>query len=137
VGNKFLILVPIVFYGFWSFFLKLASSKLHPFQISMVSSCVAIAIMPLYIWVLSTRVHQPFSPIGVLWTIAASVSSLTAALVYMYIMQTGEIGILSALISTSPAITLLLATIFLGEQITWQKIVGILLVVLGVMVLGH
>lgn len=133
--GKNLVLFPIVLYGLWAFFLKIAAGKLHPFQISLISSCVAIVILPLYVWVLSNKVQQPFNAAGIFWTVAASLSSITAALIYMYIIRTGEVSIFSALISTSPVVTVLLAAIFLGEQITGAKIIGVLLIVFGVMFL--
>lgn len=137
LNSKYVIIFSILGYGCWSFFLKLATRTLHPFQIYIVNCCVGLLLLPLYIGIVSTRVSQPFKLNGILWAIAATLCATIAAISFIYSIRGGNnVASLSAISSASPIITLMLAALFIGEQITIFKAIGILLIIAGIAVLG-
>jgi uncharacterized membrane protein len=135
--GKLLVLVPIILYGLWNLFIKLAALKLHPIQIAIIGSSTAIITFPIYAWLLANKIHAPFSWVGFWWAIAAYACSILAALTFIYLSRDGEAGTLAALMAASPIITFTLSAIFLREQFTVGKTIGILLVVIGAVILGH
>jgi uncharacterized membrane protein len=138
INRKYLIILSIIGYGCWSFFTKIASKTLHPLQIHTINYCIGIALLPVYLYMISTKVSQPFDMKGVSYAVLASLSSISASLMFLYIIRSSNsIGSFSALISASPAITLVLSVLFLGEEITVMKIIGITMIVLGVGVLSR
>jgi drug/metabolite transporter (DMT)-like permease len=59
-----------------------------------------------------------------------------ANLIYVYILKKHEGYVISALIYSSPAFTLLLAYLFLRQEISTYGVVGVLLIVAGVVCLA-
>lgn len=136
MNSKYLIIISILGYGFWSFFLKLATRHLHPFQIHIVNCCVGIALLPIYIYILSTKVAQPFNVIGAMWAMLATLSATMAGLAFIYaIRDSNNVATLYSISMTSPiVITLILTSIFFGEQITMMKVIGMALIIVGALV---
>ena len=63
-------------------------------------------------------------------------AALLGQLFYYYALKTGESSIVVHLIATFPLFTFLIATIFLGDEITLNKAGGIICIVLGIVLLS-
>ena len=72
------------------------------------------------------------STIGALSIITVFVANL----IYVYILKKHEGYVISALVYSSPAFSLLLTYLFLRQKITIYGMIGVLLVVLGVVFLA-
>ena len=72
------------------------------------------------------------STIGALSIITVFVANL----IYVYILKKHEGYVISALVYSSPAFSLLLTYLFLRQKITIYGVIGVLLVVLGVVFLA-
>ncbi len=55
---------------------------------------------------------------------------------YLYAVQLGEVSKVAVFSSGYPVLTVFLAVPFLGEKLTWNKVVGTLMVVGGLMILS-
>lgn len=77
------------------------------------------------------RDNAPFNNIGIWWAVVATIFGLVAYASYTYALRIGNVGTTTVLCSTYPILTLVLSAIFLGEAITLQKLGGIILVLLG------
>ena len=66
-------------------------------------------------------------------TTIAIAASFTANLIYYYVLKDHESSLISALVYSSPIFTLIVAYLFLKEQLTVMGVAGILLIVAGVM----
>src|SRR5271165_113411 len=133
-NSKYLIILSIIGYGCWSFFLKLATRHLHPFQIHIVNCCVGICLLPIYLHILNTKVSaHPFNINGVIWAVLATLSATMAGLAFIYCIRGGNnVATLYSISMTSPiVITLILTSIFFGEQITMMKVIGMTLIIAG------
>jgi len=64
--------------------------------------------------------------------ITSAITGFFANLIYYYVISKHESYIVEALISCSPLFTLVLAYLFLKEEINWVGIAGVLLITLGV-----
>jgi uncharacterized membrane protein len=135
------ILIPITIIGWslWSIFNKLALQKLHPFYVGLVASCISVCFIPIYTLLLKNNVdgNLTIQPIGIMWVILASIASTVASLVFLFGIRTGDVGTISVLSCTHPALTFILATIIFHEQITLLKVIGIILIIFGSVILAR
>ena len=134
-----LVLISAIAYGVWAIFQKLAVSRLHPLQIQVISGCIAIILIPVYLLYLYYKIPNiPISTPGIIFSALASCCSIIGALSFLFAIQNkNDIGTMSVLVSASPVITIILAVIFLGEKLTASKLVGVALIMFGVVILGH
>lgn len=94
--------------------------------------------LPVYaILAKNSGINNPVS----IWTIllagTASLLSSAGNIAYIYGIRSGELGRVAVLSSAYPVLTVILAVIFFGEGLSISKIIGIILVMSGVIVLGH
>lgn len=68
----------------------------------------------------------------VLIAIEAILATLIGDLAYFAAIKRGDVSMVAIIMSSSPLVTIVCAAIFLGEQITFWRIVGAGLVILGI-----
>ena len=71
------------------------------------------------------------------WLILANVTTFLGQIIYMYALDNHKSHVITALAFTSPLFTLLLAWMFLKEQVTTKSIIGVITIVIGVILLSH
>lgn len=67
--------------------------------------------------------------------IEALLATFIGDLAYYAAIKKGDISVVTVIMSSSPLVTMLVAIIFLGEQITMVRIIGAGLVVVGIMLI--
>ncbi len=67
--------------------------------------------------------------------IEAILATLVGDLAYFAAIKKGDVSFVTIIMSSSPLITLLCSAIFLGEQITFLRIAGSCLIVLGIILI--
>ncbi len=67
--------------------------------------------------------------------IEALLATLIGDLAYYAAIKGGDVSLVTIIMSTSPLITVIGATIFLGEQITISRIIGTLFIIFGIIFL--
>lgn len=65
-------------------------------------------------------------------TIDAIITTVIGDLAYYSAIKRGQVSIVTIITSASPLVTLLLSTLFLGEDITFTKLIGSILVIFGI-----
>jgi bacterial/archaeal transporter family protein len=136
--DKYAIFITILAYGIWNFAQKMAVSRMHPFWMLVIGSCVSVVMLPFYFWLTGLKPYIGAPTIsGVCWTVVASLCAVAGALSFLFAIRQGEVSKLSVLSSASPIITCFLAILFLGERLTLVKVLGIVLVLFGAAVLGY
>jgi len=68
-------------------------------------------------------------------SIGGILGSLLGTLAYYHALKSGEVSLVVPISSTYPLVALLLAAIFLGEGLTLQKILGAILIVIGIVLI--
>lgn len=133
------LIIMIVGWGVWGFACKVALQKLHPAQLQITAYIVGVLCIPiLYFIMKSSPTNTPTnSGGGYGWAILASVCSIAAYLAYLYNLKSGQAGTVSVLASINPLLTFILSVIFLGEAITFIKVIGIISILLGVILVGR
>jgi len=136
---KILLLAITIFsWGVWGFLNKLAVQRMHPLQMFIVGCCVNLLLLPIYAFTLKTsNANQPWHIGSITLCALAGLASTVGTIAYIYGIRTGDLGTTAVLSCAYPVLTVLLAALFLGETLTMSKIIGIVLVMVGVIVLGR
>lgn len=67
--------------------------------------------------------------------IEALLATLVGDLAYYAAIKKGNVSVVTVIMSSSPLVTMLVSTVFLGEEITVVKIMGAMLVIAGIMII--
>lgn len=67
--------------------------------------------------------------------IEAVLATLVGDLAYFAAIKRGEVSLVTIIMSSSPLVTLIFAAIFLGEQITLIKLIGAVMVIIGIIII--
>ena len=117
---------------------KLAVDQLHPLQYQTISSMLYAILVPM-IWVVNTKYGDTtnWSRAGIVWTLAATLVHIVAAFFFNNVLRSGnDVGIVSALSSASPVITLMLSFMILNEQPSLSGMIGMALVLIGIVIMS-
>ena len=131
------ILLATLVWGVWGFAHKNAVTRAHPYTVQWMYSIPYALAIPLWYW-LSMRVEGSGVAVAArpwLWSTMGSVASISAVFLVLVAMRTTSASVAVALTSTYPLITLLLGTLNGSERVTTVKVLGIVLIAVGVMLL--
>jgi len=120
-----LIVISIIGWGTGSFFYKGANTHLHPMMVATIATCVYLLTIPIYFLFFKFD-HQVNAP-GVIYTILGGACMCLGSMAYFYAIRTGTVGQITALTALHPTLTMLLSCLFMGENFTYQKALGIIL----------
>jgi transporter family protein len=67
-------------------------------------------------------------------TIEALLATLVGDLAYYAAIKKGSVSIVATIMASSPLVTMIVSTIFLGETITLTKVFGAILIIGGIMI---
>ena len=127
------ILIAIL-YGVGTFFAKIVSER-DPFIQWIIVNIVGILLTVFIVIKDPQRLWQIQGKILIYGVISAIMVVLGSLLLY-YALNRGRASIVVPLSSIGPAITTVLAVLFLGEHLSINQIVGIVLVILGVILIS-
>ena len=104
----------------------------------IVGCCISFVLLPVYYWVSKTSsVSGTLTVSNVSLCVLASLMSTIGTIAYIVGIRTGELGSIAVISCSYPVLTVVLAALFLGEALTVSKIIGVILVIVGVIVLGR
>lgn len=134
----FLIILCILLYGSATFFKRLGLSQFHPYQFLLVTGICYAIVIPIWFFLLKSQTNVPaYSMQGTVFVIIYSIFSILAGLVLAFLLQrTGTPGTLIVMTNLSSLVTLLLAYLFLGEQLTVTKMVAVLLAIISLILMN-
>lgn len=134
----FLIIICILLYGSATFFKRLGLAQLHPYQFLLLTGICYAIVIPLWYLLLKPHPDVPqYSTQSVLFVVIYSCFSILAGLVLAFLLQkTSTPGTLIVMTNLSSLVTLLLAYLFLGEQLSTTKIVAVMLAILSLILMN-
>lgn len=128
VKNLTTILITIVLFGVSVFFRKLAVDRIHPFQIQVISAVIYGLLTPIWLVLCNKQNATHYDTMGVAFAVVCVLTSVLAGLAYGFALQKSDSpGVVSALASLSPVITIALSIIFLSEKLSITKMVAFFL----------
>lgn len=125
MSNFTLIMINIIGWGVGCFFYKIANANIHPIIVSTLVTLLYAIATPIA-WMFMKFDHK-LNVVGVSTALIGGGFICAASIAYFYSLQKGDAGQVTALTSLYPALTMLLSVMFLGESLSFKKVIGILL----------
>ena len=127
----------MICWGIAPIFLKLGINNINPLYALVFRTIVAAGLVSG--WMLFTGGYNhikaiPFNA-ALLLTCEAILVALIGDLAYYAAIKKGDVSMVSVIMASSPLVTMICATIFLGEHITLLRILGASLVIIGIILL--
>lgn len=138
MGNLILF-VCVLLWGVSTFLNRLSVENLPPMLMQVVIGIVFICYMPLAIKMQGINPFQyNWSVSSVCMTVLAAICSIGAnVLLYMHLKGSNHTGTSTMIISLYPVVTLLLSYLFLNEQFTITKVIGVAAMIAGAILLSY
>jgi len=130
----FYIIICIVFWGLSQFFNKLAVDRLSPYVSQLVTEITCLLLIPFLIWKIKSQNLQ-FTKQGITFTILATIAGVVAGVSFSWAIKINNLGQVSTLTSIYPIIPVLLSIVFLKEEFTFTKFLGLIMILSGVILL--
>jgi transporter family protein len=137
-----LALASAVFAGLTAILIKLGLTKEGDKEINsnLATLLRVVVIVPLAVLIVSLRGEwEPLNRLsrrGVFFLVLSAIATGLSWLCYNRAIDRGPVSVVAPLDKLSVALAMVLAWLFLGERMTWQGVVGGLLVVAGLIVLA-
>lgn len=132
----FLLLAATVLWGFWGYADKNALHYAHPFTVFWMYCLPYAVLIPVWYWLGNTTEPETnHHPQAFKWAIAASLASLTAFVLILLALKGQPASLVIGFTAAYPMVTTFFVVMAGMEQMSWQKLVGIGLVLVGLVVL--
>jgi transporter family protein len=123
-----------VFWGLWGFFPKLTTRYINPVSAMVYESIIGL---PIGLIILATLNFKPeVHPRGIFYASLTGVLGILGALGYLTAVRRGDVTLVSSFTALSPALTILLATVLLGERLVLRQYLGIGLAFVAMMLIA-
>lgn len=124
MSTQYLIILSILGWGVGSLFYKIANDNMHPVMVSILVTVFYIILAPLEYVVFKPSTNM--NATGVSFALMGAALMGIGSLTYFFALQRGgEVGGTTALTSVYPALTMLLSVLFLKEELTVKKVIGV------------
>jgi bacterial/archaeal transporter family protein len=123
--NQYLIIISIIGWGVGYIFYKIANTSIHPIMVSAITTGVYCIATPIAF--LSINFDKTVTTTGVLSSIVGGMLIGAGTIAYYYASRTGNAGQVTTLTALYPIVTLILSCLFMGEEMTTRKTIGIVL----------
>ncbi len=127
-----LIITSIFLFGISVFFRKLAVDRIHPYQIQIISAVVYSLLTPIWIMLCYKEGVAGYDKLGTVFAVICILTATVAAVSFGFCLrQTHSPGVISAIVSLNPVITMALSILFLHESLSPTKIIAFALALLS------
>jgi drug/metabolite transporter (DMT)-like permease len=132
-----LLIIATILWGIWGITNKYAIDRAHPFVVQWMYSIPIVLSIPLFYW-LGTRtapiVNQDHTT-AIWWAFGSSVAATLAFVLMLFALQNTAPSIATAITAAYPAITFILGVVLRIEEFSLQKVIGLGLIFIGLIVL--
>jgi transporter family protein len=112
-----------VFWGLWGFFPKITTRYISPVSAIVFEALIGV---PVALVVLASIGFKPdLHPKGVLLASLTGVLGILGALMFLFAVQRGQASLVASFTAVYPALTILLAMLFLGERLVLRQWLGV------------
>jgi drug/metabolite transporter (DMT)-like permease len=135
MGPQFFIIASILGWGVGSFLYKGANATIHPIMVSSIALMMYVVLMP-FLWVF-VKFDHTITTGGLIYTLVGSLCMCIGTLGFSYALRSGgSAGQTTILCALYPALTLTLSMIFMKEDLTIKKGIGIVLALVSFAILS-
>jgi transporter family protein len=124
----------IAWWGLWGFLAKVGSEKATPFQLQMLFTFGMVPVSLAILWRMKWKVASNWK--GVSFGILSGVTTGIGILGYYAAMKGEAVAIVTPATGIFPLLTVMLATLLLGERLNRVQMCGIGLALLSIFILS-
>ena len=116
-------ILALLTFGLWGFFPKLAVNYINPASalVYQVIGGIIVGIIGLSLMGFRPQTH----PLGIFFALLTGITGVLGTFFYYAAATRGQISIVVSLTALYPVITILLATVFLHEMLTFRQVTGL------------
>lgn len=131
-----LISICIICWGSWAFIQKLALHNSSPMMIQVITAYVYSGLAPLlFLAMKAADIPITWNRSVITWATLGCLLAVTAGVAFTTAIQKTPVHYVVCFTSAYPILTYVLCTVFLGEPVTIQKFLGIIVVVAGLILI--
>jgi uncharacterized membrane protein len=125
-------------WGLWVLTSKMAVRNMSPMLVQLVMLYVYSSVAPIATLVMKWRGEDfGWTKPGIAWASVTACLGLTAVYSYMFAIEHKPASLVNPITSANPVLGFMLCCLFLGETFTFQKAIGIAMVVAGCIVISQ
>jgi transporter family protein len=127
-------ILALLTFGLWGFFPKLAVNYINPASalVYQVIGGIIVGIIGLSLMGFRPQTH----PLGIFFALLTGITGVLGTFFYYAAATRGQISIIVSLTALYPVITILLATVFLHEMLTFRQVTGLCFAVAAIIFLA-
>ncbi|HZJ85343.1 MAG TPA: EamA family transporter [Syntrophomonadaceae bacterium] len=127
-------LFGMVCWGIAPIFLKIGLNNINPLYALVFRTIIAAGLVSGWMLLSGSYNHVKSIPFTacLLLTCEAILATLIGDLAYYAAIKKGDVSVVTVIMASSPLVTMACAHIFLGEHITFIRIAGASLIILGI-----
>ena len=127
-------ILALLTFGLWGFFPKLAVNYINPGSalVYQVIGGILVGIIGLFLMGFRPQTH----PLGIFFALLTGITGVLGTFFYYAAASRGQISIVVSLTALYPVITILLATVFLHEMLTFRQVTGLCFAVVAIIFLA-
>ena len=131
-----MLILTIILFGVSAFFRKLAVDKISPYQLQLYSSVIYTSLIPFWLYVIkANNIEFNYDSTAIAFSLVAVLTNVAGAIFFGRLLQQSQtIGSLTVIISINPIVTFALSMMFLGEVLTWKKVIACGLAILSLII---
>lgn len=131
-----MLILTIILFGVSAFFRKLAVDKISPYQLQLYSSLIYTSLIPFWLYVIkANNIEFNYDSTAIAFSLVAVLTNVAGAIFFGRLLQQSQnIGSLTVIISINPIVTFALSMMFLGEVLTWKKVIACGLAILSLII---
>ncbi len=132
-----LLLTTMLFWGTTPLLEKLGLKEVDPLTAVFIRS-LAITLVLFFLYLFTGRLHEIAKVSGknlILFAASGVMAGLLGMWTYYYLLRVGMTTKIVPIAASYPLITALLSVLVLGEEVTLQRIVGIVLTIVGIILI--
>ena len=126
--------LALLTFGLWGFFPKLAVNYINPASalVYQVIGGIIVGIIGLSLMGFRPQTH----PLGIFFALLTGITGVLGTFFYYAAATRGQISIVVSLTALYPVITILLATVFLHEMLTFRQVTGLCFAIAAIIFLA-
>jgi transporter family protein len=126
--------ITFIFWGLWGLIPKLTVRYINPTSAIVFESLVGLPVA--LIIMVFMRFQVETEPRGVILASITGVLGILGALGYLVAVTRGPVSLVTAITALAPALTIVLAMVFLGETLVLRQWVGIGMALIAILLIA-
>lgn len=128
--------IGMMCWGIAPLFVKLGLKDINPLSGLAIRTAFTIIVITGWMFIDGSifKLKSISSPTLLLLAAEAVLATLIGDLAYFAAIKRGAVSLVTVIMSSSPLITIICSVLFLGEQVTFARVIGTGLIILGIVI---